>query len=41
MRSKRQTPYFEDLPEDQIDLFFAQGMVYAYILPSRRKVDGN
>ena len=38
MRSKRQNPYFEDLPEDQIDLFFAQGMVYAYIYLQEEKL---
>ena len=28
---KTSEPAFEDIPEDQIDLFFAQGMVYAYL----------
>jgi Rad3-related DNA helicase len=28
---KTSEPYFEDIAEEQIDLFFAQGMVYGYI----------
>lgn len=35
---KTSEPYFEDLPEDQIDLFFAQGMVYAYIYLQEEKL---
>ena len=28
---KTSEPFYEDIPSDQIDLFFAQGMVYAYL----------
>ncbi|OTN76611.1 hypothetical protein A5886_001689 [Enterococcus sp. 8G7_MSG3316] len=36
---KTSEPYYEDIPLDQIDLFFAQGMVYGYLFLLRENSD--